>query len=125
MAIDPADFSVAWDEPRKGIVWATVTHGPSGRSFRLKASKPVTDRWLAAPDPAAARNQWVRAQAVAYVERALYEESDIGIRERLIGEAKMHKQNVLAAQEWCENLKLTYPAHADRIPTITVTGGED
>ena len=57
MAIDPADFSVAWDLPRKGIVWATATHDPSGRSFRLKASKLVTEAWLASPDPQAARNQ--------------------------------------------------------------------
>lgn len=125
MPIDPADFSVAWDTPRKGIVWATVTHDPSGRNFRLKASKNVTDAWLAAPDPQVARRQWVRAKAVTYVERALYAESPEGIRERKITEAKMHRENVLAAQEWCETLKIEYPAHASRIPTITVTGGDD
>ena len=125
MPLDPSDFSVVWGEPRKGIVWATVTHDPSGRSFQLKASKGVTDAWLAAPDPQAARTAWVKANAVAYLERVLYDESDVGIRERLIAEAKMHKQSVLAAMEWCEALKLTYPAYADRIPTITVTGGDD
>lgn len=125
MALDPADFSVAWGTPRKGIVWATVTHDPSGRSFDLKASKPVTDAWLAEPDPAAARNQWVRDRAVAYLTRVLYNESAEGIREALIAEAKTHRDNVRSAMEWCEALKLQYPAHASRIPTITVTGGED
>ena len=125
MPLDPNDFSVEWDTERKGIIWATITHDPSGRSFRLKASKAVTDAWLASPTPAAARTAWVKAKAVAYLERMLYDESDIGIRERLIAEANQHKQNVLAAMEWCEALKLTYPAYTDRIPTITVTGGDD
>lgn len=125
MPINPADFSVAWDTPRKGIVWATVTHDPSGRSFRLKASKGVTDTWLASPDPQQARNQWVKAAAVKYLEYHLYQESAEGIRERLIKEAKWYRDNVRNAQEFCEKLKVEYPAHASRIPTITVTGGED
>ena len=122
--IDPADFTVAWTPPRRGITWATVTHTPSGRSFRLKAAKCVTDVWLASADPAAARSAWIGATAKAYLERVLYEESAEGIRERLLAEAKQHKENVLAAQAWCEALKLKYPAYADRIPTITVTGGD-
>ena len=125
MPLDPNDFSVEWDTERKGIIWATITHDPSGRSFRLKASKAVTDAWLATGTPVVARTAWVKATAVAYLERVLYDESDVGVRERLIAEAKDHKQSVLAAMEWCEALKLQYPAYADRIPTITVTGGED
>ena len=122
--VDPADFTVSWSPPRRGITWATVTHAPTGRSFRLKAAKCVTDQWLKAPDPAAARRAWLGATAKAYLERVLYEESEEGIRERLLAEAKAHKEAVLAAQAWCEALKLKYPAYADRIPTITVTGGD-
>ena len=122
--VDSADFSVSWTPPRRGITWASVTHEPSGRKFRLKAAKCVTDQWLASPDPVAARRAWVGSTAKAYLERVLYDESEEGVRERLLAEAKAHKEAVLAARAWCEALKLQYPAYADRIPTITVTGGD-
>ena len=125
MPIDPADFSVVWGTPRNGIVWAKITHDPSGRGFGLKASKLVTDAWLASGDPAAARNQWVNAAALEYLERVLDEGSDIDIRERLIVQAQRHRDNVIDAQQFCEQVKADYPAHASRIPTITVTGGDD
>lgn len=125
MALDPADFSVAWGTPRKGVVHATVTHDPSGRSFGLKASSSVTGAWQAAPDPAAARSQWVKTQSLAYLTRVLYEESPEGVREALIREGKQHRDAVLLAKEFIDRVKADYPAQAHRLPTITITGGED
>ena len=124
MPIDLRDFAVEWEPARKGSQWAVVTHTPSGRSFRLKAAKCITDTWLASPDPKAARIAWLREKATAYLEARLYEESPEGIREGLLAEARQHKENVLAAQECCKQLKVDYPAYASRIPTITIEGGD-
>ena len=128
MPIDPKDFSVKWEPALPSrMQWAVVTHDPSGRSFRLKCAWCVSDPWRLLPpaEGLAARKAWLIATATAYLERVLYDESAIGIMERLIAEAKQHKQNVLAAQAFCEQVKLDYPAQAGRIPTITVTGGEE
>lgn len=126
--IDPKDFTATWEPllPSR-MQWVKITHTPSASSFRLKLAWCVSDKWKLLPpvEALAARKAWLVANATAYLQRVLYEESDIGIRERLIAEAKQHKQNVLAAQAFCEKLKLDYPAYAGRIPTITVTGGEE
>ena len=37
----------------------------------------------------------------------------------------MRMHEVVAVQELCENLKRDYPAQANRIPTITITEGDD
>ena len=126
MPLDPQDFAVAWEPAQpSGAQWAVITHTPSGRSFRLKAALCVRTEWAAAPDPAAARGAWLIATATTYLERLLYEESAEGVREAAIRQIKEAARAALDAREVCERLKLRYPEQAHRIPTITVTLGDD
>ena len=127
MPIDPKDFAVVWEpeKPRKGIQYARVFHKPTATRFSLKAAKCVTDQWVASTDPAVAQTAWLREKAVAKLTRILYEASPEGKRDRLIEEARMRMHEVVAVQELCENLKRDYPAQANRIPTITITEGDD
>ena len=126
MAIDPKDFTVEWGTVNNaGVQWAELTHTPTGRSFRLKAAKCVRLAWAAAPDPAAARLAWLKETGVAYLERVLYGESDVGVREAAIATIKDAARAALAARDTCEAMKLQYPAYAARIPTITVELGDD
>ena len=126
MPIDPRDFTASWEPPLpSGAQWVVVTHTPTGRSFRLKAAKCVRLAWAAAPNPAAARQAWLKANAVAYLERVLYDESDVGVREAAIRTIKEAARQALAASDTCEAMKLQYPAYAARIPTITVELGDD
>ena len=126
MPIDPRDFSVAWEPVQQsGAQWAVVTHTPSGCHFRLKAALCVRMEWAAAPDPPAARRAWLIVTATAYLERVLYDESDEGKREAAIRQIKEAARSALNAREVCERLKVEHPAQAHRIPTITVTLGDD
>ena len=98
MPIDPRDFTVSWEPVQpSGAQWAKITHTPTGRSFRLKAAKCVRIEWAAAPDPAAAREAWLVATGVAYLERVLYDESAVGVREAAVATIKDAARAALAA----------------------------
>ena len=126
MPIDPRDFTASWEPALpSGAQWAELTHTPTGRTFRLKAAKCVRLAWAAAEEPVKARNAWLEENGVAYLERVLYGESDVGVREAAIATIKDAARAALAARDTCEAMKLQYPAYAARIPTITVELGDD
>ena len=126
MPVNPADFTAEWGPVNAaGVQWVELTHTPTGRTFRLKAAKCVRLEWAAAAEPAKARLAWLIATGVAYLERLLYGESDVGVREAAIATIKEAARAALAARDTCEAMKLQYPAYAARIPTITVELGDD
>jgi len=120
MTLSAGDFKVKWEAGRRGVQWAVVTHVPSGRTFRLKAAACVTRTWRSEAD----RDAWLRKHALAYYSRMTHEELPDGIRERLLEEARQRLEELRAAREFFEELRERYPEYSDRIPTVTISGGE-
>ena len=123
-------FTATWGPVQpSGAQWVTVTHVATGRNFQLKAALCVRREWLVAPDPAAARNQWLTREATAYITRLLYSESAEGIREATIARLKAAAQQALQAQAECETIRAALVAAglttlAARVPKITVDLGK-
>ena len=122
MPIDPKDFVVTWEPvlPSR-MQWAAVTHEPTERAFRLKCAWCVSDLWLKLPhdEAAAARDKWVRDNAVAYLTRVLYGESAEGIKAAKLAEAEAAAESAKQAADVIAKALAEYPDA--KLPTVTVT----
>lgn len=114
--ITAKDFVVEWEPVLpSGAQWAVLTHGPTKRTFRLKAAKCVRKTWKRAGD----NDLWVRPIAVEYLTRELYDESAEGIKARAIADAGEKVEQVKAITAELAQVNVTYPDA--KLPTITVT----
>ena len=68
MALDPRDFSVAWEPVQpSGAQWAECAHAPTGHVVRIKAALCVRKTWTGDADALA----WAKATAAQVLELQL------------------------------------------------------